>query len=125
MVMTGAAAKHTQVKVSVEPGIASAFKETCAATNVSMAAVLGEFMASYAKCPVKLKTELDFSTRRRRRAVVKGIIGQLELLKTWEETVLDNTPENLQGSDAYGVTEEAIASLEEAIDALTGFWMVP
>ena len=123
--MIEAAAKYTQVKVSVEPGIASAFKETCAATNVSMAAVLRGFMTSYAKCPVKLKTEPDFSTRRRRRAAVKGIIGQLELLKTWEEMVLDNMPENLQGSGAYEATEGAVSSLEEAIGALADFWMVP
>ena len=118
-------AKYTQVKVSVAPDIASAFKEACAASNVSMTAVLAGFMAGYAKYPVKPETMPDYSTRRRRRAAIKGIVEDLGLMKAWEEKVLDNTPENLQGADAYGITEEAVSSSEEAIDALAGFWMVP
>ena len=119
------AARYTQIKVSVAPGIASAFKEACFASNVSMAAVLTEFMASYSKCPAKPKALPDYSTRRRRRAAIKEIIAQLELMKAWEEKVLDNTPENLQGSGVYDATEEAVSSLEEAIDILAEFWMVP
>jgi hypothetical protein len=121
----GTAAKYTQVKVSVDPGTASAFKEACAASDVSMAAVLAQSMADYSKYRAKPKAMPDYSTRRRRRAAIKGFIGHLELMKAQEEKVLDNTPENFQGSDAYSATEEALSSLEEAIDALAGFWMAP
>ena len=119
------ASKYTQIKVSVDSGIADAFKKMCAASNVSMAAVLGEFMADYSRHPVKSAAVPDYSTRRRRRAAVKRIIGQLELMRVQEEKILGNTPENLQGSDAYEATENAVSSLEEAIDSLIGFWMVP
>ena len=118
-------AKYTQIKVSVDTGIASAFREACVTSNVSMAAVFTEFMAGYSKCPAKPKAIPDYSTRRRRRSAIKGIIVQLEMMKAWEEKVLENTPENLQGSGAYDATEEAVSSLEDAIDALTEFWMVP
>ena len=117
--------KHTQIKVSVDSDIAFAFKNACIASNISMAAVLTKHMADYSKSLVKPKGILDYSTRRRRRAVINGIIEQLEQMRTWEERVRDNTPENLQGSSAYDTTEEAVASLEEAIDVLTEFWMVP
>ena len=121
----GAAAKHTQIKASVDPDIASAFKQACAASNESMAAVLARFMADYSKSPAKPKNTPDYSTRRRRRAAIKGFIGQLEQVKMWEEKVRDNMPENLQGSSVYETAEEAVSSLEGAIDALTEFWMVP
>ena len=119
------AEQRTQVKVTVDSEIAAAFKRACAASNVSMAAELTQFMADYSRNKVKSKVAPDYSQRRRRRVAIKGIIEQLEQVKAWEERVLENTPENLQGSEAYDVTEEAVSSLEEAIDALTGFWMVP
>jgi hypothetical protein len=40
-----------------------------------------------------------------------------------EEKVFDNTPENLQGSDAYETTEEAVSSLAEATGILADFWV--
>ena len=118
-------AKYTQIKVSVDPCTAFAFKEACATSNVSMAAVLSGFMAGYSKRPIKQKTMPDYSTRRRRRAAIKRILGDLESIKICEEMVLENMPENLQGSGAYDAAEEAVSSLEEAIGALSDFWMVP
>jgi len=118
-------AKYTQVKVSVDPAIAIAFKAACAATDVSMAAVLAEFMADYSKSPLMLKVTPDYSTRRRRRAAIKGLVDALQTMKAWEERVLGNMPENLQGSSVSDAAEEALSSLEEAIDALASFWMVP
>lgn len=115
----------TQVKVSVSLEIASAFKKVCAASNVSMAAALTQFMAEYSKTPVKPKAASDYSTRRRRRSAIKKIIMQLEQMKDWEEGIRDNIPENLRGSGAYDAAEEAVSSLEEAIDALAECWMVP
>lgn len=36
-----------------------------------------------------------------------------------ESDVLDNFPENLQGSDRYANTEEAVELLEEAVDKVS------
>jgi hypothetical protein len=115
----------TQVKVSVDTQIASAFKKACAGANISMAAELSGFMASYASVRMKRKDAPDYSTRRRRRTAIRSIIEQLEQIKACEERVRDNTPENLQGSSVYEAAEEAVSSLEEAIDTLTEFWMAP
>jgi hypothetical protein len=122
---TAAKRELTQVKVSVDSEIASAFKRVCAASNVSMAAELSMFMSEYSKGLVKRKAAPNYSTRRRRRTAIKALLVQLELIRCCEERVRDNTPENLQSSEAYEATEDAVSSLDEAIDALTEFWMVP
>jgi len=88
-------AKYTQIKVSVDPKIASAFKEACAAYKVSMAAELSWFMADFASSPVKRKTAPDYSTRRRRRTAIRAIIKDLELMRACEENVRHNMPKNL------------------------------
>jgi len=117
--------KNIQVKVSVDPQIASAFKEACAASNISMAAELSQFMAGYSNGLVKMKAAPDYSTRRRRRTATKVIIRELEHMKTCEEKNLEITPVNLVGSVAYEVTEEVIATLDEAIDVMRTIYMVP
>ena len=43
----------TQVKVSINPVLASEFKVACASSNVSMVAELSRFMTDYAKGAVK------------------------------------------------------------------------
>ena len=119
--------KLTQVKVSVDPGIAAAFKAACAASNVSMAAEISRFMAGYSKGSVKPQHRAapNYSERRYRRATLLSFIREMKIMKACEESVLENTPENLQCSIGYETTEEAISSLEEAIDVLAAFWMVP
>jgi hypothetical protein len=114
-----------QVKVSVDPQTASAFKKACMDSNVSMAAELSRFMAGYAGSPVKQKAAPDYSTGRQRRQAIKAIINRLSCIKVCEEKVRDNMPENLQGSTVHDAAEEAVSSLEEAIDVLSDFWMVP
>jgi len=118
-------ARYTQVKVSVDPKIAADFKNACATSGVSMAAELSSFMADYANSPIKRKAVPDYSTRRRRRTAIKAIIKELESMQIFEESVRDNMPENLQSSAAYDTAEEAVSSIEEAIDALCAVWMVP
>jgi hypothetical protein len=122
---TATKTKLTQVKVSVDPVIADAFKKACAVANVSMAAELSRFMAGYSNGLVKHKAAPDYSTRRQRRRAIVTMIRQMEQMMAVEERILDNTPENLQDSSAYEATEEAISSLEAAVDALSDYWMVP
>ena len=118
-------AKPTQVKVSVDPETAAAFKVACAANGESMASAITRFMADYSGRRAGPRAAPDYSTRRRRRSAIRAIVGQLEQMRAWEERVYDNTPENLQGTDAHAAAEEAADAIENAIDALSEFWMVP
>ena len=114
-------ANLAQIKVSVDPALAAAFKAACAASKVSMAAELSKFMADYASVTVKHKAAPNYSTRRHRRTAIKAMLRELERMRLCEERVRDNTPENLHGSSAYEATEEAISTLDEAIDILAEF----
>ena len=113
--------KYTQVKVSVDPQIAGAFKAACNVAGVSMAAELSRFMANYSNCLVKRKAVPDYATRRRRRTAVRAMVEQLERIKASEEKCRDNTPENFQSSDVYDSYDDAISAIENAIDELRGF----
>lgn len=117
-------AKYTQVKVSVEPQIANAFKGACAAAGVSMAAELSRFMADYSNSQIRHKAAPDYTTRRRRRTAINSIVAQLKQIKAFEEKCRDNTPENFQSNDIYDSYEGAISSIEDAVDNLDEFWMV-
>ena len=114
-------AKLAQVKVSVAPDIAAAFKAVCAVSNVSMAAEISRFMADYANGSVKYKDAPNYLTRRHRRTAVKAMVKGLEQIRACEERVRDRTPDNLQASSAYEATEDAISTLEAAIDALSEY----
>ena len=110
-----------QIKISVDTEIAVAFKAACAASNVSMTAELSRFMGDYANRSVKRKAAPNYSTRRHRRTAINAMIKELVLIRACEEKIRDNTPENLQGSSSYEATEEAISTLDEAIDVLGEF----
>jgi len=113
---------NKQVKVSVPPNVAAAFKKMCADNDVSMAGELTQYMADYASVEKgKKDATLDFSTKRKRRKAIKSIIKQLEQIKGFEEQYRDNIPENLQGSTVYDNAEECVAWLEEAIELLDSF----
>ena len=113
-------AKHySQIKVSVKPEIAAAFKAACEAAGVSMATALSGFMESYAALPVKKYfTQIQTTTRRNRRNALKSLLGCLELIRDAEVSYRDSIPENLGGSIVYETADECVALLSEAIDAL-------
>ena len=113
------AANYKQVKVSVKPEIATAFKDACESANVSMASEISQFMSHYSNtCANKAGYSPDLSTRRKRRTAVSSIIKQLERIKDNEERCRDNIPDNLQGSAAFDNAEQCIDLLCEAIDLL-------
>jgi hypothetical protein len=111
-------AKFTQVKVSVDPQIAAAFKEACASANVSMAAELSSFMTGYSNSMVKSRDTPGYTTRRKRRAIIMRIIMELEQLKAAEERLVDNAPENLQGAPIYETADEYISIFDDVIAQL-------
>jgi hypothetical protein len=110
--------KLTQVKVSVNPEIAAAFKKACSDANVSMAAELTRFMSDYANGAAKQKAATDCSTRRKRRALIKRSIAEFERIRAAEERMIDNAHENLREAPIYETAELYISILEDVIEQL-------
>jgi hypothetical protein len=78
------AAHYTQVKISVKPEIAAAFKSACAAGGASMAGVLSRCMSEYAGIAVKLAA-LPVDTRPNRRQAVRKIAQLIKAIRDAEE----------------------------------------
>ena len=111
-------AHYAQVKISVEPCLATNFKKACASSNISMAAALSQFMRDYSGTAVSQNVVSDYSTRRKRRAAINRTMRQLLLIKDAEIVYLNNIPDNLQASMVYDRAEQSVLLLEEAIDLL-------
>ena len=112
-------AHYTQVKISVKPDLAAAFKATCSVANVSMAHMLSRFMAEFCDFEViNDKPLIDVSTRGKRRKIIHSIVQQVECVKVAEETYRDNIPANLQSSIVFDNADQCVSLLEEAIDLL-------
>lgn len=107
---------YTQVKISVAPEVASAFKAACAASNVSIAGQLSQLMADYSGTAAKRKPE--YATKRQRRTAIKAIRQQMERIRDAEERCRDAIPENLQGSAVYDKADECVSLLDEAIELI-------
>jgi len=116
---------YTQIKISVKPDIAAAFKSACGAAGASIASTLSSFMLEYIGEPAQDGTAIrkrnaesstsDYRTMQKRRNAVKRIIQELESIKAAEEQFLDNAPENLRSAPVYGDAEVHISLLEDAI----------
>jgi hypothetical protein len=113
------ASHYAQVKVSVDPGLAVAFKAACAKDGVSMAKDLSGYMRrrTQTHLPETCAT-VRVATRKDRRATVDRLIGQLKSVIAAEEAYKDNIPENLVSSRRYDDAEAALSGLEEAIELL-------
>ena len=113
-------AKTRQLKISVEPGVADAFKAACAASGVSMASELSRFMRGHAGAPATAKAHDRTSTRGRRRKTVREAISLLNAVAEAEEAYRAAIPENLSGGSAHDAAQAAVEALEEAISILEG-----
>ena len=111
-------AHYTQVKVSVPPDIAAAFKERCMADGVSMAGEISRFMSGQNRQAPKVSAD-PYDTRRKRRKALSALAGQLEAIHDAEQQYLDNIPENLRNSRTYEAAEQTVAGLEEALNILS------
>jgi len=113
------AAHYAQVKVSVNPEIAAAFKAACAAHSSSQACVLSKFMVEYSQASFKKIEPADcLNSRKKRRAAIKEIAARLAEVLAAEERYRNNVPENLEGTKWHEASEESIAVLEEIIERL-------
>jgi len=115
------ASRYKQVKVSVDPGIALAFKAACEAADVSMAGELSRFMAEYSTVAKKRKpvnVAADLSTRQKRRKSITEMISTMARLRDAESSSHDNVPENLRGTESYEATEESLSVMDEVLNLL-------
>ena len=115
---------YTQVKVSVRPGTAAAFKEKCRENCVSMAGVLSRFMEEYSGTALECgaATAEDASTRKKRRKMIDDVIRTMTLIRTGEEKYKDNMPENLRNSVNFESSEESVARMDEIIEMLNDIY---
>jgi len=110
---------YKQVKISVKPETADAFKKACILSDVSMASVLSQHMEDYSKVAADKKGYApDLSERRKRRAFVQSLVRQLERVRDNEEHYRDSIPENLQGSNAFERADQCVSALDDAIELL-------
>jgi hypothetical protein len=113
---------YTQLKVSVSPETASAFKAACASSGVSMAGKLSQYMAEYSKTARNNGRPPVYATKRQRRAAVKSIVQELERIKAAEEHSRDSIPENLQGAEIFENADQCVSSLDEVIELLASIY---
>ena len=115
---------YTQVKVSVLPQIAAAFKEKCLQDGVSMASEISRFMGGQAKANINKKPKADpYGTRQRRRKALYSLITQLEGILDAEQDYWWNIPINMQNGERYAAAEQAVSAMEEALDTLhQAYW---
>jgi len=64
------------------------------------------------------KTDLEYGTRRKRRAAVEAIHAHLLAIRAAEQKYLDNVPENFQDTESFETGENAVDTLDEIIDLL-------
>ena len=114
------AAHYTQVKISVDPEIATAFKSACAASGISMAGELSRYMSEYGAIAKKTKPKpaCDASTKRQRRKIIATVMLLMEQVRDGETHSHENVPENFQGSSSYESAEESISVIENVIELL-------
>ena len=111
----------TQVKVSVPPEIAAAFKAKCQANGVSMAGELSCFMSGRSReNPPRKIAALAVATRPQRRKAVGALVQHLEKILDAENGYIDSMPPGIDGSIRRDAADETVAALEEALDILSG-----
>jgi antitoxin component of RelBE/YafQ-DinJ toxin-antitoxin module len=112
-------AEHTQVKVSVDSDVASAFKAYCKDSGLTITGELSRFMASCVKSAAADPSPLKTGTRGARRKAVNAVICTLRRICDAEAAYLDNIPENLRSGAACEASDLSVEALGEAIDILT------
>jgi len=112
--------KRKQVKIAIEPEIATAFKKTCINNGISMAKELSRFMSARANIlnREQEKTHQKLERRGERRKEFAKLIAQIEAIKDAEEDYMSRIPENLQSGPAYESAGQTVEVIGSAIDLL-------
>jgi hypothetical protein len=111
---------YTQIKISVAPELAAAFKTVCNTNDVSLTGELSRFMIK--QTGLRGMSASPLGTRRQRRRELVKLIERLELLLENERRYTDNIPENLQGSSVFETAAQSVETLEEAVDILNSVY---
>jgi len=112
---------YTQVKISVSPELAAAFKAKCKAGGVSMTERLSDFMRTETAGTRLPRPKPDpYETRPKRRTALKALIVQLEAIAEAEQGYIDKIPDSFHGSQRYEEAEETAEVLLEALELLAG-----
>jgi hypothetical protein len=120
------ASHYAQIKVSVRPEVASAFKAACDAAGISMASALSAMMTEYAgvadtnqDIDRKTTSAVDpVSTMNKRRKTARAVTHLLEQVRDAEERFIGNAPENLKSAPIYEIAEQYVSVLEDVIEQL-------
>ena len=68
------------------------------------------------------KLDMEYGSRRGRRAAIKSIHACLLAIRAAEQKYLDNVPENFQCTDSFEIGENAVDTLDEVIDLLVDMY---
>ena len=109
---------YVQVKVSVRPEIAEAFKEKCKSGDVSMASEIARFMYEQCGKPSPPRDSIKVSTKQQRRKALSALIEQLENILGAESQYMENIPVNLRNSVRHDAASQSTQALKAAIDNL-------
>jgi hypothetical protein len=111
--------KSKQVKVTIDTGLADAFKAHCTTKGVSMAAKIAGLMRSeIGSAQAPAQGQLPLATRRQRRQAAQRCAKEVERIRDAEDAYRTRIPKNLTGGDAYGAAEDAVDTLEQATELL-------
>ena len=113
------AKKYVQLKASIAPDIATAFKAKCLASGVSVASELTRLMGEKPASRRVQKPTVDmYRTRRLRRSGLELLIAHLEAMRDAEREYLNAMPANLETSPMHEAAEQAVSALEDALNSL-------
>jgi hypothetical protein len=111
-------ARYTQIKANVTPEVAEAFRAACKTAGTTIVSILSECMIEYAGAKKPKAPPVPLDTRKKRRKEANELLIRLERVLAAETAALENTPENLRGSERYEEAETIVSALEEAAESL-------
>ena len=113
------AKNYVQIKISIAPDIAAAFKAKCAVSGVSVASELTRLMGGKPTGNRIQKPAADmYRTRRLRHNGLKLLINHLEFMRDAEQDYLEAIPANLTTSPMHEAAEHTVSALDEALNIL-------
>ncbi|MCL2336045.1 MAG: hypothetical protein FWC60_01355 [Firmicutes bacterium] len=110
------AKNYVQLKISIAPDIAAAFKAKCAASGVSVTSELTRLMGGKSTSNRIQKPAADmYRTRRLRRNGLEVLMAHLESIRDAEQDYLNAMPANLDTSPMHEAAEQAVSALDDAL----------
>jgi hypothetical protein len=113
-------ANYTQIKISVKPELATAFKATCKSGSITVTGDLSRYMVERCSMAANQKRPAkdQLATRGGRRKLLAQACRQIEQILEAETRYFENIPPNLRGAANYEAVEQCIADITEALELL-------